>query len=212
MARPFPSDFRRPIALDASVIINLNATLCAPAILGALPNHVVVVEAVQDEVSKQAHTSKKDGGLLQELIGAGLIKPVSLENRDLERFEELIAGHTADTLDDGEAATIAWAVEHNGIVAIDERKANRVAAQRFPSVPLASTVELLFHDDVVTALGLAQISEAVFLALRDARMRVQNEYLNRVIALLRPEQIEMCLSLPRWRREEACAAFKSSGA
>jgi predicted nucleic acid-binding protein len=44
--------------------------------------------------------------------------------------ETLVIGHATETLDDGEAATISYALEHKGLALIDDRK----CAERFPSL------------------------------------------------------------------------------
>lgn len=204
MARCFPGDFRRRVALDASVVINLNATSHAAKVLGALPNHAVIVDIVHEELMKQADARRNDGVLVKELIAAGLIEAASLSDEGLGHFEALVAGHTGSTLDDGEAATIAWAIEQDGIAAIDERKASNLVRGHFPALPIASTVDILLHEDVSGVLGPDILNEAIFLALRDGRMRVLEERMQDVLLHLRPEQIVQCRSLPaRYRVQVA---------
>jgi len=101
----------------------------------------------------------------------------------------LVAGSAADTLDDGEAATLACALERGGIAVIDERKALRLCGARFPGLATASSLDLLSHGAVVGALGTKALAEAVFRALRDARMQVFDRHLDWAVELIGKEKV-----------------------
>src|SRR6202043_2386181 len=90
---------------------------------------------------------------LQELVAAGHIEIVSLGDTGWEHFETLVVGHAAETLDDGEAATIAYAAERGAVAVIDERKGTRICAARFPSLGVISTVDVLLNPEVRLNLG-----------------------------------------------------------
>lgn len=184
------------LVADASAAINLNATGCAPEILRALPNQVVIVDIVQDELENGRDKGRKDADLTCQLIEAGLIKVVQLGSVGLTQFEQLVIGSTEDTLDDGEAATLAYAHEARGTAIIDERKANRICAARF-GMQTATSVDLFAHQAVEAALGRLALAEAVFLALRDARMRVFSHQIDWVVTLIGRERATLCPSLPR---------------
>jgi predicted nucleic acid-binding protein len=81
------------------------------------------------------------------------------------------------TLDDGEAATIAFGIERDAIVLTDERKANRICAGRFPLLKVGCSLDILAHSGVLQALGKNTLSIAVHSALQSARMRVPVPYL-----------------------------------
>ena len=85
---------------------------------------------------------------LTVLINAGRIDVVTLGDAGAAYFERLVVGRAEETLDDGEAATIAWAAEHRAIAVIDERKANRICAARFPQLRVASTVDVFAQEKV----------------------------------------------------------------
>jgi predicted nucleic acid-binding protein len=188
---------RALLVADASAVINLNATGCAEAILAALPNRVAVVDVVPSELETGRHRRREDTDRLNALVAAGLVAIVELGDASAAYFEELVVGSAAETLDDGEAATIAYAVEHRAIAIIDERKANRICARRFPQLRLASTVDLFAQADVARALGHERLMHAVLNALQQARMRVLPHHLDWVLALIGPENAAACLSLPR---------------
>jgi predicted nucleic acid-binding protein len=194
-----PSCLLNPSAIlvaDASAAINLNATGCAPTILRALPNPVVIVDIVQDDREK----GRKDADVTRAMIEAGLIETVELGPVGLTHFEPLVVGAAADTLDDGEAATLAYALQIGGTPIIDERKANRICVTRFGGMQTAASVDLFAHQAVQDALGPAALAEAVFLALRDARMRVFPHHIDWVVNLIGQDRAQQCPSLPRAAR------------
>jgi predicted nucleic acid-binding protein len=186
-----------PLVADASTVINLIATGCAPSIVSAVPNSIVVAEVIPTELNNGRARGRKDADRLQELVSAGHVEIVSLGELGWQPFEELVAGPTTETLDDGEAATIAYAVEHGATAVLDEKKATRLCRVRFPKLSLASTVDILLHPDVRSALGEQGLGDALFAALRDARMRVFPHDLEKVVRLIGPERAALCLSLPK---------------
>ena len=103
------------------------------------------------------------------------------------QFEGLVAGAAQQTLDDGEAATIAYAVERGAVAILDERKGTRLCASRYRTLSVVSTVDVLLHPDVRQKLGEAVFIDAVFAALRDARMAVFLQLVTRDAAKHRHE-------------------------
>ncbi len=188
-----------PVVADTSVVINLNASGYAPAILEALPNSFLVVSEVERELREDRQTGRNDAVALAQWVDSGRAEVVRLGERGMERFYDLVSGAAAQTLDDGEAATIAHALETEppAIPLIDERKANRICAERFAALVTGSTVDLLAQGDVRTALGPERLAEAVFNALRHGRMRVLPRHLEWVVDLMGPERARQCKSLPR---------------
>lgn len=192
-----------PLAADASTVINLIATGCAPKIIGALPNPIVTVDVIPDELDTGRPRGRKDADRLLELVAAGHIEIVTLGDIGWQHFESLVAGPALETLDDGEAATIAYAVEHSVAAILDEKKGTRICGVRFPDLELVSTVDLLLHPDVRLKLGAEALGEAVFAALRDARMKVFAHHLDEVVRLIGRERAIQCPSLPKGRRASA---------
>ena len=190
------TDLALPVVADTSVVINLTATQYSEAILNALPNRFLVVSQVTLELKEDRQARRDDSAAFDELATSGQATIVQLGKRGMQRYSELVSGPAAQTLDDGEAATIAYALEHSAIPLIDERKANRICAQRFAELSTASTVDLLAHDNVQATLGYDRLATAVFNALYHGRMRVLPHHLSWVVDLLGLERARQCRSLP----------------
>lgn len=199
LTRPSLTCVTDPDALlvaDASTVINLNATGCAQEIILALPNRLAVVDAVPVELAAGRQRRRRDADLLNELVASSLVRIARLEDRDDECFEGLVVGPAVTTLDDGEAATIAYAVSQNAIALIDERKANRICAERFPKLRVGCTVDIFAHPNIKDALGNERLASAVFNALYEGRMRVLPRHIEWVIDLIGAERAGSCTSLP----------------
>jgi predicted nucleic acid-binding protein len=194
------------IAADTSTVINLNATGCAPEIVRALPHKLVVVDVVAAELEEGRRRGRPDAGLLNQLVAAGHVEIVKLNDPAALHFERLVVGAAAMTLDDGEAATIAYAVVHKGTAILDERKATRICAEMFPRLHLGCTVDILAHPEVRKSLGKEMLADAVFKALYNGRMRVFPHHVEWVIGLIGTDHAAACTSLPNSVRQPAQTA------
>lgn len=191
------------LVVDTSVVINLNATGYAKEILDALPQRIAVVNVIIDELEYGRSKGRGDAAMFAELVKAGVITVVSLGEAALPQFESLVVGASAETLDDGEAATIAYAIDTNASVIIDERKARRLCSNRFPHIQLGCTLDLLSHQAVQHALGQARLANALHKALLSARMRVLPHFVNWVVNLIGNERAAACHCLPETVRQAA---------
>ena len=187
---------------DTSVVINLHATGRAELILPALPNRIVVVEEVVRELEGGRRTGRTDAVALEGWIAGGLVETARLGAAGRGHFGELANGRAAETLDDGEAATVAGALERDAVALIDERKATRICGDRFPHLLTACTVDVLAQRDVRAACGLDGIAEAIFEALHRGRMRVPEHYGQWVVEVIGLERAARCRSLPRRFRSD----------
>lgn len=195
----FQDDPALVIAADTSTVINLNATGFAREILTALPNVVVVAASIASELENGRAKGRRDADLLSAHVASGMIQVVSLDIAANQYFEELVVGAAATTLDDGEAATIAYAVTQDAVAIVDERKATRICAERFPQLRVGNTIDLLCHPAVKRLLGHRQV-DAVFGALLHGRMRVFPHQLDWVVSLIGTDRAAQCVSLPLWAR------------
>ena len=190
-----------PAALvgDTSTVINLSATGRAHEILSALPNRFLVVDVVSKELDWGRRRGRLDANVLEGLVAEKLVEIVSLAAAEAY-FERLVVGPAVETLDDGEAATIAYAARSGTIAVIDERKATRLGAELFPRLRINSTVDLLSHAAVRRSLGGSSLADAVFRTLKNGRMRVLPQHVKWVVELIGPARAAECPSLPKHAR------------
>lgn len=188
------------ITADASTVINLNATGCARDIVQSLGSRFVVVDVVQAELDVGRRSGRRDADLLNGLLADQLFELVQLDAAAMVHFEQLVIGPAIATLDDGEAATIAYSITVGATAAIDERKATAMCSQRFPTLSVCSTVDILARAEIQNSLGKEELSAAVFRALMHGRMRVLPHNVQWVVDLIGSEQASACISLPRVAR------------
>ena len=193
----FPISRRTVIVADASVVINLNATGCALDIIRAQPGSVVVTENAFAELAAGTHKGHNDHEQLQALINAEAVRIVQLGEAGNRVYASLVEGSALRTLDDGEAATIGYAHETGGVAMIDERKARTICAEEFPDLTVASTIDLLTHELIQSALGAQGQINAIVNALRIARMRVPPHQIEMTVKLIGDEAAVICNSLPK---------------
>jgi predicted nucleic acid-binding protein len=190
---------------DASTIINLIATGSAADILSALPNRVVVVDHVPAELETGRPRGRVACDGLKALVAGGMIGIVGLPDSAAAHYENLVIGAAAETLDDGEAATIAYALAVAVTPLIDERKATRLCAERFPHLRVGCTVDVLIHPNVQQRLGPEVLRESVFRALQDAQMGALPQHLDWIVEVIGRERAALCPSLPQRVRSAASA-------
>lgn len=195
----FPScltDSNVRLVIDSSAAINITATGCAVQLVKALPNEIVVVDTVIAELEQGRRKGRPHPELFGQLVAAGHVTVVGLNEAASGDFEDLVIGPAVSTLDDGEAATLAFAVNDGAMPIIDERKAARICQKRFPRILMGCTADLLAHRDVEVALGKRALSNAVFSALQGARMRIPPQYTGWVVDLIGADRAATCNSLP----------------
>lgn len=188
------------IVADASVIINLSASQFAADVLRAFPERMNVLDIVLSELDEGRGKGRADAAMVYDLAASGLIELVSLGEVGEQVFEQLVIGPASATLDDGEAATIAYAFEHGTGLGIDERKARRMCREKFPTLNLLSTVEIFKHAHVQDALGPDKLALSVLNALQYGRMRVLRPHHQWVVDLIGQKQAASCKSLPHYLR------------
>lgn len=194
------NDSNSPLAIDASVTINLSACGMGGQILQVIGRRIIVADVIIEELKNDPPPGRDDAGQLNAWIKEGLVEEIPLASIDDGVFQGLVAGSAAETLDDGEAATIALAIAHSAAAVLDERKAMRICAERYPTAQVGSTTDLLLHARVLAKFGERATGDAIFAALTGARMRVLPHNLKKVLSLLGAERATLCPSLPRSSR------------
>ena len=188
------------LVCDASVWINLVATGRAKEVLQSAPVEFFITSTAHGELENGRAKGRQTAAEVAKLIETGLVLEVSLTSDDEAVFLDLVAGPTNVTLDDGEAATIAYALGSGTVALIDERKATDLCADRYPTLIVMSTTDLLLADPITSFFQADDLRECLFLALTVARMRVPNRHFTSVCDLLGPDRCRECRSLPAaWR-------------
>ena len=119
----FPDPAGRLLVADASVLINLDASGFAETIITASCGVLHATRNAVDEVIEGERRGYGNAGAMQALEERGLLRVVDIGDREAPIYRGLVEGTAARTLDDGEAATVAYAVENRAIALIDEKKA-----------------------------------------------------------------------------------------
>lgn len=200
MARSCLDEIVAPIVADTSVFINLNATGHAIDILSAIPNVVCLTEDVLSELREGERRGHAHSDAVDRIVGHERVEVTRLGDPGTECFRSLVAGPTVETIDDGEAATIACALERNGVALIDDGKARRICADRFPGLITAYTVDLLFHRNVQSVFPREKLALAIFNALNRGRMKVPAAFAKPTIDVIGPQRAARCRTLSRHLR------------
>lgn len=198
--RSWPSGL---VIADASVWINLIAGERATEIIQVFKKRPQIPRIALDELERGREKGRETAGSVAELISIGLVEVADLPSDVEETYLSLVAGPIGQTLDDGEAATLALAFHGGGIAAIDERKAMKIARDRFSSLQIMTTTELLLSDEVRALFSDATLGDVLYGALKYARMRVPDHLVEVVCAFIGPERAAHCISLPSRARQGA---------
>ena len=192
------TDDLRPLVLDTSVLINLYACAYGERILAAIPNGIIVPQVVAGELRHE--TSRKNGehGFLHGLIAGGNATLGEMTDEENALFANLTS--CSPSLGDGEAATIAIAAKRQFFPIIDDRKGRVQAIHFLRGQEPGWSLDLFRHASVTSTLGETAAIEALYLALRDGRMRVPVESTEYIIGLLGSERATDCTCLPDYRK------------
>jgi predicted nucleic acid-binding protein len=185
-----------PLVADASVWINLLAGGRAVDVLRALSQPTIITSIALGELERGRDKGRSTHAGVTQLIAAGYVTVIDLTEEAEDTYLSLVAGRVSQTLDDGEAATLALALHLGATALIDERKAICIAANRFPILIVATTTDLLLSTQVRAVLDANQLADALFASLMEARMRVPDHLLDEVCAHLGFDRTRLCLSLP----------------
>lgn len=193
------------LVLDASCAINILGTGTAESVLGAVPSAVLIEKHPFREVRRHPIEGRDHTSELAALQRKGLLEVVSLSEAGNRIFRDSGEKSLDLELDDGEAATIAYAVTEGecNVPVIDERRATRLFKERWPGWPIIDTVTL-FH----TLLRHRRLSEratrdAVYSALLHARMQVALGMRPWVVDLIGQQRASKCISLGPYRYPRA---------
>lgn len=186
-----------PLILDTSVLINLHASQHGEHVLTAMPNDVYVPEIVATELGHQTGKLNGEHGFLQTQAASGKVQIVPLSEEEYEVYAALVSGR--GSLGDGEAATIAVAASRNMIPVIDERKGRLQAQTHCKGRIPGWSLDLFRHPQSITTLGESRSIDALYLALRDGRMRIPDAHCDHVVGIIGARRALECNSLPNYK-------------
>jgi predicted nucleic acid-binding protein len=192
-----PPERNVSLVADASFWINLAVIERPEELLQTLGQPVIVPDVTLEELKR---VGRQPALIVETMLSSGYAKLETLPQSALTAYAALVAGAAADTLDDGEAATLALANALGGVAVIDETKARRLSPIHFPKQRLIYSIEILLSPAVKRALGRIRLSDAVFAALRISRMRVPPELAASVIEIIGHDRAQLCHSLPNHSR------------
>ena len=181
---------RVPLAADASVAINLLGTGVCEILMRNLARPIIMAEEALAEVRRHPFPGADLAAEMARLRDGGLIREHALGTVGRAIFHKLIADDLARGLDDGEAATIALAIEHSvdTVAVVDEKKATRIFADRWGGRAINDTVTLLAQPETQGALTPAEFAQACCCAVQHARMRVPAEGMDWLVGVIGLEQ------------------------
>lgn len=160
-----------PLVLDASVLFNILGTGLSKELLQALGVPCWVEERTAAEVRRMPG-QRTESAPLQPLFEDGSLKLCRMSERAYETYLSLLSGSSTETLDDGESAAIAMAVEGSGSVVLDDKKARRILAARFPGAASGTSLSLIIEAARRAPWSDEKLRDAVTAARDVSRMAV----------------------------------------
>jgi len=185
---------RDPLFLDASVVINLVASNYMEGILLAHKRPIVVTENVCAEFRRHPRDGSSSKEVIETLQNRRRIQIAKLSDSQFDVFLRLTGYPPPDDLGDGEAATLACA-DGVGSVVLDDKKAIRIASRDFPNQNVFSSLDVFCADQVLRSLGKQVVGQAVYDAIKTARMRVPHFWRAWVRNLIGKDRSEECAVL-----------------
>ena len=191
------ADDRTPLILDTSVLINLHASTHGGRILSALPNDILVPQIVAAELRHETSRTSGEDRFIRDLVASSNVRLVALDDREYEVFETLVSG--SGSLGDGEAATIAVAACRGYLPVIDERRGRARAQALIADKEPGWSLDLFRHPRVTAGLGETASIEALYLALREGRMHIDEAHCDHVVSIIGVHRALECTSLPGYK-------------
>jgi predicted nucleic acid-binding protein len=163
-----------PVILDASAFINLLGCGNTVALVKKLNAVLLIEQRTLKEINRHPVSSFDHKAVIDELVHIQLLKVERMDAAEYETYLSLVQGSLTAKLDDGESAAIAIATRGYPVL-LDENKARRHVAARFPSISYCSTLRLLLTIGHRSQLKIQDIQALVLSARSHARMGVPKD-------------------------------------
>lgn len=169
------AELNSQIVLDASVIINLLGCGYAGDILKAIRSSFSVEERTLKEIRRHPIPGRSHIDELSALKAAGLLQVHRMSDDAYALYLDLIDDSSPACLGDGESAAIATAATLAYGVALDDRKARKVLAKRFPQITLVTTVGMFFAASMQNSNMKIMMPNIIESAVCHSRMAILKE-------------------------------------
>lgn len=182
------------IVLDASAAINFLGTGIAGKLLEHCGCHILMESRAFKEVKRHPLPDRDSAHELKDLVGTHVLQIVEMDEKAHEVFYDLTSRDLSGGLDDGEAATIAFALigSAHAVPVLDERKAINLVQKKWPERATINTLDILFDSRVRENFEEHVFADAIYSSLQFARMRVPKPYRDKVITLIGQDRARNC--------------------
>ena len=116
---------------------------------------------------------------------SGHLAPVKMTDVEYAHYLSMVQSPLGQRLDVGESATLAIACSRNLGVVMDDNKGRRYVAERFPEVPVVSSLTLFISLTVRLGRDRTFLHSVVESARRAARMAVPKSERELLLEVLR---------------------------
>ncbi len=160
------------LVLDTSVIINLGFCRIGNQILQVIDNRFVITNRVAFEivgaVKGSIHAPSKK--FKQELVDANILSVINLSLEEATFSDYLTK--MQDSIDDGEASTIALAAQRGFVPVIDEKRGRARASIELSNSTVGRSLDVILHPTVRSHFDESEVQEAVYFAMKNGRMHI----------------------------------------
>lgn len=112
---------------------------------------------------------------LQPLFDDGCLQLCRMSEQAYDTYLSLVSGAPTESLDDGESAAIAIAVDGFGSVVLDDKKARRILSNRFTESTRGSSLSLFLAAATRANWSMQELRAAITAAREVARMAIVPE-------------------------------------
>lgn len=174
-----------PLALDTSVLLNVLGCGAIEDVLGALDDPCLVEDKVLGEIHRHPVPGLCHLTELEALMESGHLARVTMTDVEYAHYLSMVQAPLGHRLDVGESATLALAHSRSCCVVMDENKGRRYVADRFPAMPVVSSLTLFISATVRLGRDRTFLRDVVDSARRTARMAVPKSEPELLLDILR---------------------------
>jgi predicted nucleic acid-binding protein len=172
-----------PLVIDTSAVINILGCGAGRSLLRSLGRTCIVEERVLGKLTYHPIALRDAHQEIQDLVREGLLNVVRMDDDDYELFLELSASSGHPGLGVGESAAIAIAARRGHFLVLDDRKARRRTATRYPELRLITSAALFLEAANAGGLSIQEARAFFTCAINNAGMCILKEERSLVVHL-----------------------------